>query len=114
MRYGCEDYNLWLSLLELGVDVYKINEILFNYRCYNEQSRSDVCVENISTVLKQLVKNHLNMYLNDAQFLDRVFFTDLPKLKKQHKKYKKLFNRLLPICITELIILIILVFILVC
>lgn len=27
-----EDYDLWLSLLELGIDVYKIPEVLFYYR----------------------------------------------------------------------------------
>jgi O-antigen biosynthesis protein len=32
LRLGWEDYDFWLSLLELGRDVYRIPEILFSYR----------------------------------------------------------------------------------
>lgn len=33
--YGIEDYDFWLSILELGRDVYQIPEILFYYRIRN-------------------------------------------------------------------------------
>ena len=31
MQYGCEDYDLWLSFIEQGFEVHRIDEILFNY-----------------------------------------------------------------------------------
>ena len=36
MVYGYEDYDFWLSILELGRDVYKINEPLAFYRTYEQ------------------------------------------------------------------------------
>lgn len=38
MKYGWEDYEFWLSLLELGVKVYRIPEILFHYRQHEKTS----------------------------------------------------------------------------
>ena len=35
MKYGLEDYEFWLSILELGHDVYCIPETLFLYRIKN-------------------------------------------------------------------------------
>ena len=32
MKHGMEDYDFWLSILELGRDVYQLPEILFHYR----------------------------------------------------------------------------------
>ncbi|MCK5677308.1 MAG: glycosyltransferase family 2 protein, partial [Flavobacteriaceae bacterium] len=44
MIYGYEDYDFWLSLLELGRNVYQIDEILFYYRI-KEDSRSTKLAE---------------------------------------------------------------------
>ena len=108
MLYGCEDYDLWLSFIEQGFDVYRIDEILFNYRQYEEDSRSTICSKNQDNIWKALIKNHIDLYLSDNEFLDG-FHSDPKKLKKKYKKYKKLFNIFLPIMIVELIIIIILI-----
>ena len=108
MQNGCEDWDLWLSFLELGIEVYKINEVLFNYRQYKEESRTNICTKNIYEVIKQIIKNHFDLYLNDKQFLDKVILFDAHELKKKYKKYKKIYNILLPINIIETIVIFVL------
>lgn len=92
MQYGCEDYDLWLSFIEHGFGVYRIDEILFNYRQYEEDSRSTICSKNQDKIWSAIVKNHINLYINDKQFLERLIFSDPIKTKKKYKKYKKLFK----------------------
>lgn len=46
MKYGCEDYDLWLSFIEQGLEVFQINEILFSYRQYDETSRTTISLKN--------------------------------------------------------------------
>ena len=36
MKYGMEDYDLWLSILELGREIVKIPETLFYYRVHSD------------------------------------------------------------------------------
>lgn len=106
MKYGAEDYDLWLSLIEHGFDVYLIDEILFNYRQYKDVSRTKTSKQNIDNVYKSLITNHKKLYFNDKQFIDKILPSIIcPDLKKKYKKYKMLFNLLLPIIIAETILL---------
>ena len=41
MVYGLEDYELWISFIELGLKPYRIDKILFNYRKTNQISRTE-------------------------------------------------------------------------
>ena len=107
MEQGLEDYDLWLSFIELGLDVYQIDEILFNYRKYSEKSRSDFSDKNVHKIFKQIIKNHLDLYLDNKQFINKMF-TDVEKIKTKKKKYKKLFNVLLPFVIVEFVAILIL------
>lgn len=106
MKYGCEDYDLWLSFIEQGLEVFQINEILFSYRQYDETSRTTISLKNKKEIWNNLIKNHINLYLNDENFLERLIFSNSIKTNKKYKKYKKMFNKLFPITIIELIIII--------
>lgn len=106
MKYGCEDYDLWLSFIEQGLEVFQINEILFSYRQYDETSRTTISLKNKKEIWNNLIKNHINLYLNDENFLERLIFSSPIKTNKKYKKYKKMFNKLFPITIIELIIII--------
>lgn len=106
MKYGCEDYDLWLSFIEQGLEVFQINEILFSYRQYDETSRTTISLKNKKEIWNNLIKNHINLYLNDENFLERLIFSNPIKTNKKYKKYKKMFNKLVPITIIELIIII--------
>lgn len=113
MLYGCEDYDLWLSFIELGLDVYCIDEVLFNYRQYEEDSRTSINLRNTDKVWSLLVQNHIDLYRKDKQFLDRLIFSDPINTKRRYRLYKKLFNLLLPIVIFETIVIIVLFVILI-
>jgi len=40
MKYGYEDFDFWLSILELGRDIFQIKEYLIFYRTYEKQEAS--------------------------------------------------------------------------
>jgi len=81
MRQGNEDYDFWLSLLELGRKVYQIPEILFHYRIKERsrttQLRSDANKE-IDTY-EQIFHNHQKLYLDNI----RIVFETLSKQQKE-------------------------------
>lgn len=100
MKNNCEDWDLWLSFIELGLKPYRIPEILFNYRqC--ENARSKVVSQNTSQ-LKEIFKNHINLYSNNEVLIKKIFSKDDKKIKK----YKKQRNLCITICIVEFVIVI--------
>lgn len=111
MEHGCEDYDLWLSFVELGLDVYQIDEILFNYRKHHNESRTDSSIKNIHKIFKQIIKNHLDLYLDNKYFIRKIL-TDTEGINIKKKKYKNLFNKLLLIAIGEFVAIFVLTIIL--
>lgn len=101
MKNGCEDWDLWLSFVENGFEAYKIDECLFWYRKIKQQSRTHVANKFSDSLLQQMVKNHINLYLNSDDFYNRIF-----QRVPNKKKYKRLFNLFLAISIAELILII--------
>ena len=99
MNNGHEDWDLWLSFLEAGLKVYKIDEFLFNYRQLSSNTRTDMTWETAKNLRLELLKNHLSLYTKSESFVDKVFRSPLRKIKK----YKKLFFILLYISILEFI-----------
>ena len=82
---------------------------MLNYRKYKENSRTDNSANNIYNVKKQIIKNHIDLYLEDNNFIDKIFVTR--NTQKKYLKYKKLYNFFLIILIIMLIILILHIFI---
>lgn len=116
MKYGCEDWDLWLSFIELGLDVYRIDEILFNYRKYgNEIShRGAACIENIENVYENIGLNHARLYFSNKECRKRIFHPikdnseEYNNKYKKYKKYKKLFNFFLFSAIIQLLVIFVL------
>jgi len=77
MKEGNEDYDFWLSLLELDRKVYRIPEILFLYRI-KKVSRTSKLVENndndVNTYI-QIFKNHQKLFLQNMD----IFLRELKK-----------------------------------
>ena len=97
MKDGCEDWDLWLSFIELGLKPYKIDEILFNYRQYKEGSRTNHVAKS-SNWKKYILKNHLNLYLENKSFILKAFENN-NKINEKLKKNRKLFNLFLTLFI---------------
>lgn len=64
MKHGLEDYDFWLSILELGREVYQLPDTLFHYRV-RSSSRTTQFMENASVMeetYRDLYENHLQLY----------------------------------------------------
>lgn len=102
MENNLEDWDLWLSMIELGLKPYKIPEILFNYRqC--ENAKTKLALSNPS-LFSEIFKNHINLYLNNKALIEKIFSNDKTKIKKI-AKYKKQRNLYFAICCFEFLIL---------
>lgn len=107
MNKGLEDWDLWLSFIENGLKVYKIDETLFFYRLQNQESRTDLANSNLQELNKSILNNHLNLYLNNDKFYQKVF---APNLSKKIKKYKKLLHWCICGIFLEILIILIILF----
>ena len=87
MHHGYEDWDLWLSFLEHGLKVYRLDEFLFNYRKYKEHSRTNTCKNHMPEIYRNIVKHHTGLFLATDSFIEKVFKSSYKKLKK----YRKLF-----------------------
>lgn len=69
LKYGKEDRDLWLSIIELGKEPYRIDEILFYYRVVNtttDEGMSDF--ERIYSYL-MLFNNHKWLYIKNLPYV---------------------------------------------
>ena len=62
MRHGWEDYDFWLSLLELDVSVYKIPHILFFYRISDSSMLRSASRERKARMFLKIFKKHRKLY----------------------------------------------------
>lgn len=62
MLYGYEDWDLWLSLIELGRGVYKLPEVHFFYRVRKDSMVRKIDEEKRRFLLRQIYVNHLQLY----------------------------------------------------
>ena len=64
MKDGMEDYDFWLSILEIGKEIYQLPEILFHYRI-KPKSRTSRFQENVAVVqetYQMIYYNHPKLY----------------------------------------------------
>lgn len=103
MKLGCEDWDLWLSFLELGLKVHRIDETLFYYRKLEKQkTRTDFAITHSEEINAQIFKNHLKLYVDNKLLLKKVF---QPSYEKKFKKYKKMFKLFFTFSLIELLLL---------
>jgi glycosyltransferase involved in cell wall biosynthesis len=62
MIYGYEDWDFWLSILELRKQVYRIPENLFFYRYREKSMRGSINWDRMIFLHKQIIQNHLELY----------------------------------------------------
>lgn len=71
MRYGWEDYEFWLSLIENGAKVYMIPEILFHYRQHEVSMITEVNKEKSSYLWKLIHEFHKDLYEKYGKLLNK-------------------------------------------
>lgn len=64
MKYGLEDYDFWLSLLENGAEIYQIQEVLFHYRIkpVSRSSAMQKSMDMLKAAYRQVYLNHKAFY----------------------------------------------------
>jgi glycosyltransferase involved in cell wall biosynthesis len=82
MRYGWEDWDLWLSIISLKKAVYRIPEFLFMYRIGKKSMVHRMSDEQKSEMFNQLFKNHEEFYR--AHIAD--LFNEVNRLQKEYSR----------------------------
>lgn len=103
MKYGCEDWDLWLSFVEKGVEVYRINEVLFHYRRPENKTRTDMALDFRKAIYSEVMKHHMDLFLENDYFIERIF-NDFRVYQRKYRKYKGLFNTILSAVIIETLV----------
>jgi glycosyltransferase involved in cell wall biosynthesis len=62
MIYGWEDWDFWLSLLELGKQPYLIEDVMFFYRVRQKSMIRSMTFEQKIAMHRQLYQNHYKLY----------------------------------------------------
>lgn len=75
MKHGGEDWEFWISLVELGKIPYRIEEPLFYYRKHSKSMTAYNYDKKYFSILKRIIKLHTDLYLNHLDgIIFRLFF----------------------------------------
>jgi len=73
MKYGHEDHDFWLSLIEIGAKVRKIDQTLFYYRVKESSMIKSLGIKH-EQMIRQLVINHHELYSSNIEYLVSEYF----------------------------------------
>lgn len=85
MIFGWEDYDFWLSIIELERKVCRIPETLFYYRKRNDSMAHSMSREHLYYSHKEIVKNHKDLYINNIQYV----FEYIYSLREEITEFKQ-------------------------
>ena len=91
MKEGWEDWDFWLSLIELGLEVECLEEVGFYYRIRNNSMVRSLNKEKNDRLRKQIYLNHLDLYLNHFHNPINQYF-EIKNLKEFKKSFHHLLN----------------------
>lgn len=96
MRQGNEDYDFWLSLLELGREVYQIPEILFSYRIKKTSRTTQLQADSSREIdtYQQIFHNHKKLYLDNIRVLFEALYERQQSTINNIKEIKRLHTKL--------------------
>lgn len=94
MKKGWEDWDLWLSIIETANNkencVYRLDEILFFYRQYSNAFSRSSFDKNVQLELrKNILNNHLELFIENGNFVKRAFDISHKKFEKYRNLYRK-------------------------
>jgi len=100
MKAGWEDWDFWLSIIDLGRKVYKIPEVLFYYRIKKHSMITSLTSSDYIKLHTQIFNNHKDLFSDNMESIFREIY-DLKyswayrmcnKLKKPLRLFYKLFQ----------------------
>lgn len=83
MKAGMEDYDFWLSLIEIGKDVFQIPEVLFHYRIKNN-SRNTKFQSDIDSIIRTyeaVYDNHSVLFNKNKEVYIKILREEMYKLR---------------------------------
>ena len=91
MKEGWEDWDFWLTLIELGLEVERIEQIGFYYRIQTNSRERSLDNEKASRLRKQIYINHLDLYFKHFNNPINQYF-EIQNLKEFEKSFNHLLN----------------------
>lgn len=94
MEAGMEDYSFWLSILELGKEIYQIPEVLFHYRIKKESRTSGYItdVEKTKEIYRKIYYSHYDFYQKHAEEYALALRDAIIEQMYFRRKYEKRFE----------------------
>lgn len=89
MREGFEDWDFWISLLKNGGEVYKVPEVLFNYRIRSQSRNHSIDKERQKKLRQQIFENHQDVYMRYFSISELVYENYLLGLDLKRVKTSK-------------------------
>lgn len=86
MKYGCQDWEFWLSLIEIGVSVYKIPRIHFYYRIRLGSMVRTSNIDHTYEINREIFNYHKDLFLNNMP--------NPVQLLRENAEYLRLLNRI--------------------
>ena len=99
MKYGFEDWDFWLSMIELGANFYMLDKVLFFYRIRSASMRTAMDSSKLKFSRKQIWENHKQLY--SKFFFDPLESYEIDMLTKsiEYKIAQKILFPLKRICL---------------
>ena len=91
MKEGWEDWDFWLTLIELGLEVERLDETGFYYRIRNNSRERSLDKGKVTRLRKQIYQNHINLYLKHFNNPIIQYF-EIQNLKEFQKSFYHLLN----------------------
>ena len=96
MIYGLEDWDFWLSLIELGREVYQFDEVFLYYRQHQVSMITELKEERQKRMVKQIIQNHPNLY-NQYPKMKNLLLGITPLSYKLKKRFLKIICLFVPV-----------------
>ena len=93
MKHGWEDYDFWLSLIELGRKVVQIKEVLFFYRQTEESRTTRISPGDYLQLYLQLINNHQSIYKSNLPYLMEQCITTRERINTLQQEHSQLIER---------------------
>ncbi|MGB9979578.1 glycosyltransferase [Methanobacterium sp.] len=90
MEFSSEDWEFWLSLIEMGLEVHRIPETLFYYRIKKVSRRTTSLSHHEHEMRLNLLKFHRQLYENNIDFIIESYYNLHLSSMKSNSKISKL------------------------
>jgi len=94
MNEGFEDWDFWLSLLESGGEVHRLEVVALYYRIKKKSRNFSLSVEQMKRLRRQIYQNHKDLYAKHFFDPNKSFEYDLLVNSREYKLGKRLLKPL--------------------